>query len=173
MASIQYAKSALGSYAQLLGSQHVASLPSDFGAKKVYHNTPASTGDTQAARKQLYAQQEQWLIDAEADLQGRTITVVPAIPLEQGTVGTLESVKYDMLVPRDVWRLRALSPSQRYAAYHYMVELGRKMVLSDQAAQGYQVLWANIVKFRAGLMQRERAWAKSFKQGTNTDSWAR
>jgi hypothetical protein len=88
-------------------------------------------------------------------------------------VGTLDSVKYDMLVPRDVWRLRALSPSQRYAAYHYMADLERKMVLYDQTGQGYQVLWANIVKFRAGLLQRERTWAKSFKQGTNTDCWER
>jgi hypothetical protein len=58
MASIQYAKSARGSYAQLARSQPVASLPSDFGAQKADYSNQVSAGDAQAALKQLYAQQE-------------------------------------------------------------------------------------------------------------------
>jgi hypothetical protein len=136
------------------------------------NNSVNSATASQVARKGLYDEQKQWLSNAEADLKERTISVIPAIPPKQGTVGALESVK-DNLVPRDVWRLRSLSTSQRYVAYRIMADLPRKMVMYDQASVHYHTFWANIVNFQAKLMRKERAWVNSFRQGKATHNRAR
>ena len=99
------------SCARLLDSQQASSLRSAMGTQNHHQkNFVNSTTAAQVARKELYDEQKQWLSNAEADLKEKTITVIPAILLKQGTVGALESVKDD-LVPRDVWRLRSLSTS--------------------------------------------------------------
>ena len=111
-------------------------------------------------------QQEQWLIDARPDLQGTPVTIVPAIPAEQGTIGSAVDCKDEILVPRDVWRLRSLICSKRYIAYRQMAELGRQMSEYDQTSKENQSLWKRITTFEASLIEAEVEFANRLKQDT-------
>jgi hypothetical protein len=176
-------------YAQVPGPSQAASIQSVMGTQGAYKYSTVPTaaaqavshlqgvqelhpgmqvpvGNGQAATQKPRTQPEQWLIDAQPDLQGKIIAIVPGIPTKQSTIGALDVPIDYMLVPRDIWRLRSLSPSQRYAAYHGMVERGREMSKSSQASNEYQGHWKCIVTVRESLLRRERNFAKTFKQGT-------
>jgi hypothetical protein len=192
VASSQGTTLAHGPYAQVPGLPQAASIQSVMGTQGAYKYSTASTaatqavnhlegvqklhrgiqipvGNGQAATRKPRTQQEQWLIDAQPDLQGKIIAIVPGIPTKQSTVGALDIPKDYMLVPRDIWRLRSLSPSQRYAAYHGMVERGREMSKSSQASNEYQGHWKCIVTVQESLMRREKNFANTFKQAMPTD----
>jgi hypothetical protein len=143
------------------------------GVKELHRGIQVPVGNEQAVTRKPRTRQEQWLIDAQPDLQGKIIATVPGIPTKQSTIGALDVPKDYMLVPRDIWRLRSLSPSQRYAAYHGMVERGREMSKSSQASNEYQGHWKCIVTVQESLMRREKNFAKTFKQATpaNVKRW--
>ncbi|KAI4617254.1 hypothetical protein J4E80_005453 [Alternaria sp. BMP 0032] len=122
--------------------------------------------NVQTARTTPRTQQQQWLIDAQLDLQGTPVTTAPAISAKQGTVGAAVRPRIELLVPRDVWRLRALPPLERYIAYHHMVELGCRMGQCDQASEEYLRLWNRIVSVQTSLMEGEVELANKFKENT-------
>ncbi|KAI4909008.1 hypothetical protein J4E85_011660 [Alternaria conjuncta] len=122
--------------------------------------------NVQAAREQPGTQQEQWLISAHPDLQGKAVTIIPAIPAKQGTIGSAVDYKDEMLVPRDVWRLRSLPSYKRYIAYRQMAELGRQMSEYDQTSKENQSLWKRITAFEASLIEAEVEFANGLKQDT-------
>ena len=144
------------------------------GVEELHRGTQVPAVNVQTARTTPRTQQEQWLINTHPDLQGKTVTIIPAIPTNQGTVGTVVGAQYDKLVPRDIWRLRSLSPSERYGAYSLMVALGRGMIQCGQASKEYQRLWKRIVIAREDLMKREVNFAARFKQDRagNRASWS-
>jgi len=123
------------------------------GVEGLHRGTQVPVVNVQTARTTLRTQQEQWLINAHPDLQGKTVTTVPAILAEQGTLGAVPHTQHELLVPRDVWRLRALPPLERYIAYHHMVELGCRMNQCDQASEEYLKLWNRIVNVQTSLME--------------------
>jgi len=94
------------------------------------------------------------------------VTVIPAIPADQGTIGSAVDYKDEMLVPRDVWRLRSLPSYKRYIAYRQMAELGRQMSEYDQTSKENQSLWKRITTFEASLMEAEVEFANRLKQDT-------
>ncbi|KAI4702950.1 hypothetical protein J4E81_001823 [Alternaria sp. BMP 2799] len=122
--------------------------------------------NVQTARTTSRTQQEQWLIDAQPDLQGKAVTIIPAIPADQGTIGSAVNCKDEMLVPRDVWRLRSLPSYKRYIAYRQMAELGRQMSEYDQTSKENQSLWKRITTFEASLIEAEVEFANRLKQDT-------
>ncbi|KAI4673495.1 uncharacterized protein J4E84_011021 [Alternaria hordeiaustralica] len=136
------------------------------GVGGLHRGIQAPAVNVQAARTTPRTQQEQWLIDAQPDLQGTPVTTVPAISAKQGTVGAAVRPRIELLVPRDVWRLRALPPLQRYIAYHHMVELGCRMSQCGQASEEYLKLWNRIVNVQTSLMEREMELANKFKENT-------
>ncbi|KAL1796242.1 hypothetical protein ACET3X_004782 [Alternaria dauci] len=127
----------------------------------------SSTTVELSAQEKLYAEQNQWLAKAEADLQGHAINVVPGIHIQQGALGTATGIIND-LIPSEVWSLRSLSPSLRYCAYRMMTEEAREMIRYDQASEEFQRRWACIVNLRAFFMQKEKEWVESFQQIINT-----
>ncbi|KAH6878421.1 hypothetical protein BKA58DRAFT_452459 [Alternaria rosae] len=152
----------------------IQAAPHLLGVKETQHSPRVPVGNVQTVQEKSRTQQEQWLMDALPDLQGKTVTIIPAIPAKQGTVGTVLGAQYDRLVPRDIWRLRSLSPSERYGAYSLMVALGRGMIQCGPASKEYQSLWKRIVIAREDLMKREVNFAARFKQDTaeNRASWS-
>ena len=136
------------------------------GVEGFHRGTQVPVVNVQTARTTPRTQQEQWLINAHPDLRGKTVTTVPATPAEQGTLGAVVDPQIELLVPRDVWRLRALPPLQRYIAYHRMVELGHWMSQCDQASEEYLQLWHRIVNVQTSLMEGEVELANKFKQNT-------
>ncbi|KAI4653394.1 hypothetical protein J4E93_001160 [Alternaria ventricosa] len=136
------------------------------GVEEFRSGTQVPAVNVQAARTTPRTQQEQWLINAHPDLQGKTVMTIPAIPAEQGTLGAAVHPRIELLVPRDVWRLRALPPLQRYIAYHRMEELGRRMSQCDQASEEYLQIWNRIVNVQTSLMEGEVELANRFKQNT-------
>ncbi|KAI4670624.1 uncharacterized protein J4E79_000910 [Alternaria viburni] len=136
------------------------------GVEGLHCGIQAPAVNVQAARTTPRTQQEQWLIDARPDLQGIPVTIVPAIPAKQGTIGTAIDRKDEMLVPRDVWRLRSLPSYKRYIAYRQMAELGRQMSEYDQTSKENQSLWKRITTFEASLIEAEVEFANRLKQDT-------
>ena len=136
------------------------------GVEGLHRGTQVPVVNVQTARTTPRTQQEQWLINAHPDLQGKTVTTVPAILAKQGTLGAIPHTRHELLVPRDVWRLRALPPLQRYIAYHHMVELGCRMSQCDQASEEHLKLWNRIVNVQTSLMEGEVELANKFKENT-------
>jgi len=136
------------------------------GVEGLHRGAQVSAVNVQAAREQPGTQQDWWLIHARPDLQRTTVTIVPAIPASQGTIGTAIDRKDEILVPRDVWRLRSLPSYKRYIAYRRMVELGRQMSEYDQAGKESQSLWKRITTFEASLMEAEVEFANRLKHDT-------
>ncbi|KAI4908002.1 uncharacterized protein J4E92_011006 [Alternaria infectoria] len=136
------------------------------GVEGLHRGTQVPVVNVQAARTTSRTQQEQWLIDAHPDLQGTPVTTVPAISAKQGTIGTAIDRKDEMLVPRDVWRLRSLPSYKRYIAYRQMAELGRQMSEYDQTSKENQSLWKRITTFEASLIEAEVKFANRLKQDT-------
>ncbi|KAI4691034.1 uncharacterized protein J4E88_002511 [Alternaria novae-zelandiae] len=136
------------------------------GVEGLHRGIQAPAVNVQAARTTPRTQQEQWLINAHPDLQRKTVTVIPAIPAKQGTIGTAIERKDEMLVPRDVWRLRSLPSYKRYVAYRQMAELGRQMSEYDQTSKENQSLWKRITTFEASLIEAEVEFANRHKQDT-------
>jgi hypothetical protein len=130
-------------------------------------DVPASISAEQAAWEDVYTRQNIWLLRAEADLQGRTIEVVPGIPTEQGALGSSAGINHD-LIPTEVWSLRSLSPLLRYSAYRIITEEAREMIMYNQASQEFQRRWAWILNFQASLLQKEKEWVDSFQQIVDT-----
>ncbi|KAI4630066.1 uncharacterized protein J4E87_003257 [Alternaria ethzedia] len=144
------------------------------GVERLHRGIQVPAVNVQVARVGPRTQQEQWLIDAQPDLQGTPVTMVPAIPANQGTVGAAVRPRIGLLVPRDVWRLRALPPLERYIAYHHMVELGRRMSQCEQASEEYLKIWNRIVNVQTSLMEGEVELANKFKENTTETraSWS-
>ncbi|KAI4712814.1 hypothetical protein J4E89_001789 [Alternaria sp. Ai002NY15] len=136
------------------------------GVEGLHRGTQVPVVNVQTARTTPRTQQEQWLINAHPDLQGTVTTIIPAIPADQGTIGSAVDCKDEMLVPRDVWRLRSLPSYKRYIAYRQMAELGRQMSEYDQTSKENQSLWKRITTFEASLIEAEVEFAKRLKQDT-------
>ena len=136
------------------------------GVEGLHRGAQVPAVNVQTARTTPRTQQEQWLIDAHPDLQGEAVTVIPAIDARQGTIGSAVDRKDEMLVPRDVWRLRSLPSYKRYIAYRQLAELGRQMSEYDQASKENQLLWKRITTFEASLMEAEVEFANRLKQDT-------
>jgi hypothetical protein len=130
-------------------------------------DVPAPISAEQAAWKDVYTEQNIWLLRAEADLQGRTIEAVPGIPTEQGALGSSAGINHH-LTPTEVWSLRSLSPLFRYGAYRMMTEEAREMIAYNQASEEFQRRWAWILNFQAFLMQKEKEWVECFQQIVDT-----
>jgi hypothetical protein len=142
------------------------------GEQSLQQNNPIFTTAAQDARKRLFAEQVQWIRDVRPSFKEWPVQVIPGIPLQQETLAASMGTRTDLL-PHDVWRLRALSPFQRYSAYRGMLELTYMMLKYDQITKEFQDWWLRIVEFRTYLMQYERVWAMSFQRGTCEDNWAR
>ncbi|KAI4647025.1 uncharacterized protein J4E78_008997 [Alternaria triticimaculans] len=136
------------------------------GVEGLHRGAQVPAVNVKAARTTPRIQQEQWLINAHPDLQGTVITIIPAISADQGTIGSAVDQKDEMLVPRDVWRLRSLTSYKRYIAYRQMAELGRQMSEYDQTSKENQSLWKRITTFEASLIGAEVEFANRFKQDT-------
>ncbi|KAI4605586.1 hypothetical protein J4E83_010579 [Alternaria metachromatica] len=136
------------------------------GVEGLHRGAQVPAVNVQAARTTSRTQQEQWLINAHPDLQGKAVTIIPAIPAKQGTIGSAVDQKDEMLVPRDVWRLRSLPSYKRYIAYRQMAELGRQMSEYDQTSKENQSLWKRITTFEASLIEAEVEFASRLKQDT-------
>jgi hypothetical protein len=130
-------------------------------------DVPASISAEQAVWEAVYIEQNIWLLIAEADLQHRTIEVVPGIPTEQGALGSPAGI-IQYLVPTEVWSLRSLSPLLRYSAYRMMTEEAREMTTYDQASEEFQKRWSWILNFQSFLLQKEKEWVGSFQQIVET-----
>ncbi|KAF1914024.1 hypothetical protein BDU57DRAFT_580734 [Ampelomyces quisqualis] len=116
----------------------------------------------QQAREQLSVQ-EQWLRLAQPDLPPKALRDVPGIP----PTHQVQALKIPnaILLPRNMFSLRSLTPQERVAKYNALTSMGRAMAGTNHKSEDYKVLWAGVVGMSTALVQQERRWYASFQGG--------
>ncbi|KAH7406300.1 hypothetical protein DE146DRAFT_754274 [Phaeosphaeria sp. MPI-PUGE-AT-0046c] len=117
------------------------------------------------AQQDLHASR-QWLGRSQPDLQPRTIHEVPEIHPHIGPQSLPPpDAPFPMLTLQSIWRLRCLSPKERYDTYHDMVSFGLCLVSNPPNYPRCQNAWAAIKETSARLVCAERAWYRHYSDG--------